>query len=169
MATVLFAAASLSAPPPFVKHEVVVPGWPKLPYPFSTAILSCLTGSSTNYCTLHISGMQGYNYSATPPGRVAGGILNETTMALYDIAQVAKAAGSSMDAITECEVWLSDINDFDQMNEAYSKYFTGPGKVAPTRIAAQAAMLGGGAKVEIKCNGVAPPPATTAQPAVESH
>ena len=150
-------AARAFAPPAWSKHEIAVPGWPSLPFPFSTGIVSC-TSSSEELCTLHISGMQGTNSSATPPTRVAGGILNETAMALYDIGRVAEAAGSSMDAITECEVWLADINDFETMNTAYSAIFTGPGKVAPTRIAAQTAKLAGGAKVEIKCTGLAPRP-----------
>jgi hypothetical protein len=37
------------------KKAVVVPGWPKLPYPFSTGLVAC---TGMNACNLYMSGMQ---------------------------------------------------------------------------------------------------------------
>ena len=127
------------------KTPVIVPGWPALPYPFSTALVSF--GGA-----LHISGMQGVDFSASPPARVTGGAYNETVYIMKNMAEVMKAArGASMSDILECMVFLRDIKaDFEHMNMAYKAAFTDG--VFPARVASQAE-LAGGAAVEIKCTG----------------
>ena len=93
---------------------------------------------------------QGFDFTAKPPARVGGGITNETKQTMANIAEVMKAArGATMDDILECTVILSDIKDFDAMNNVYKLSY---GAVPPARVAYSAALMGGAA-VEIKCSG----------------
>lgn len=120
------------------------PGWPSLPFPFSTAVVSF--GG-----IVHISGMQGYDFMAKPPALVKGGIVNETQQAMSNIQAVMKAArNATMDDVLECMVLLTDIGDFDAFNKVYATFFPGP--VKPARVASQGVLVGPAA-VEIKCTG----------------
>lgn len=110
------------------KNVVAVPGWPKLPLPFSTALIS----ESGN---LHISGMQGVDFLSTPVALVPGGIANQTKQTLSNIATVAKAAGASMDDLLACTVLLADMADFKAMNAVYATFFTDG--VPPSRVTFQ--------------------------------
>jgi 2-iminobutanoate/2-iminopropanoate deaminase len=125
------------------KTAVVVPGWPKLPFPFSTALTS-------RSGTLWISGMQGIDFTKPPPALVPGGITEQTKQTLANIETVVHAAGGTMDNILECTVLLADLKDFKAMNSAYATFFTDG--LPPVRVALEAA-LAGGALVEIKCTG----------------
>jgi 2-iminobutanoate/2-iminopropanoate deaminase len=59
-----------------------------------------------------------------------------------------EAAGSSLDHVVKCNVYLRDINDFAAMNEVYQSYFSAP---FPARTTIQAGALPGGIAVEIEC------------------
>lgn len=65
--------------------EQVVPGWPKLPYPFETGLVTC-TGMYG--CLMYVSGLPGIDFSQDPPSIVPGGIANETRQALTNIGKV---------------------------------------------------------------------------------
>ena len=136
------------------KQAIHVPGWPTLPYPFSTAMLTCLSDDPKQACWLHASGMQGIDFNTLPPSMVPGGVGNQTAQTLEKIAAVAQAAGASMDDMSECEVMLANLEDFKEMNAAYGAFF---GRVKPARAAAAMGLVGG-ALVEIKCSGFAPNP-----------
>ncbi len=56
--------------------------------------------------------------------------------------------GSSLDYVVKCNVYLRDINDFAAMNAVYATYFTAP---FPARTTIQAGALPGGIAVEIEC------------------
>jgi len=115
---------------------------------------------------VHISGMQGYDFLAKPPGLVAGGIANETHQALSNVAAVMKAArNATMDDIVECQVLLADIKEFDAFNKVYGTFFPGP--VKPARMASQGVLAGTGA-VEIKCLGDVSQKAVPAAPRASS-
>jgi len=156
----LSAVAAASASMGVTKTPIVVPGWPKLPFPFETGLITC-TGMYG--CMMHVSGLPGIDFTKSPPSKVSGGIVNETAQALTNIATVAKAANSSMDNFMECTVLLSKEycvsssaceQMFNQMNSAYKNFF---GAVKPTRAAYFVTLVGDSA-VEIKCSGWAPAP-----------
>ena len=149
----LLVSPAASAP---VKTAIVVPGWPKLPFPFETGILTCLVPGHP--CMMHVSGLPGIDFTLKPPGIVPGGIANETRQALTNIGTVAAAAGSSLDNFMECTVLLAKgagESAFSEMNGAYKEFF---GDVKPTRAAYFVDLVGGKALVEIKCSGWAPAP-----------
>lgn len=75
-----------------------------------------------------------------------GGIGEQTRIVLNNVKAVLEAAGSSMDQAVKCTVFLQDMNDFAEMNTAYTEYFDSP---FPARVAVQIARLPKDVKVEI--------------------
>ena len=95
---------------------------------------------------LFLSGQIG----SVPGGRglAPGGLKAEAQQTLENIKRVVEGAGSSMERIVKCTVFLADINDFQAMNEVYRTFFpTDP----PTRSTVAVAGLVAGAKIEIEC------------------
>ena len=82
---------------------------------------------------------------------VPGGIGAETRQTLENIKTVVEAAGSSMDKVFKCTVFLADIADYGKMNEVYASVFS---KDPPTRSTIAGSGLALGAKVEIECMAV---------------
>ncbi len=82
-------------------------------------------------------------------GRVEhGDVRSETTRVLDNIKAILESAGSSLDKVVKCNVYLRDIKDFAAMNEVYGSYFASP---APARTTIQAGALPLGIGVEIEC------------------
>jgi len=77
-----------------------------------------------------------------------GDVRSETKQVFENIKTVLKAAGSSLDKVVKCNVYLRDINDFAAMNEVYRTYFEAP---YPARTTIQAGALPLGFAVEIDC------------------
>ena len=77
-----------------------------------------------------------------------GDIGAQTKRTLDNIRGILEAAGSSMDKVIRCNVYLADIGDFAAMNEVYARAFTKP---YPARTTIQAGALPGGIAVEIEC------------------
>ena len=78
---------------------------------------------------------------------VTGGAAAETEAVLTNLASVLAAAGSSMDRVLKTTVFLTDLKDFQAMNEVYTRHFTAP---FPARSTIQVAALPRGARVEIE-------------------
>jgi len=77
-----------------------------------------------------------------------GGVGLETTRTFENIRAILEAAGSSLDDVVKCNVYLRDMNDFTAMNEVYETFFSPP---FPARTTIQAGALPGGIAVEIEC------------------
>ena len=77
-----------------------------------------------------------------------GDISEQTEGALSKIDALLSAANLSNENIVMVTVLLDDINDFQQMNEVYSRYFSNC-KIRPARAAFEAGALPANAKVEI--------------------
>jgi reactive intermediate/imine deaminase len=106
--------------------------------PFSTAVR---VGD-----LIYLSGQVG-----TLPGTrelASGGVAGETRQTLENIKAVLEYAGSSLDRVVKCTVFLTDINDYAAMNEVYASYFTGD---PPARSTVAGSGLALGASVEIEC------------------
>lgn len=76
----------------------------------------------------------------------AGNVALETERVLKNLEAVLLAAGSGLDRVTRCDVFLADLADFGAMNEAYGRFFAAH---PPARVTVQAARLPKDAKVEI--------------------
>jgi 2-iminobutanoate/2-iminopropanoate deaminase len=77
-----------------------------------------------------------------------GDVTSETKRTFENMKAILEAAGSSLDKVVKCNVYLRDIKDFAAMNEVYKTYFKAP---YPARTTIQAAALPGGIAVEIEC------------------
>lgn len=77
---------------------------------------------------------------------VPGDVKAQTDRVMRNLAAILEAAGTSLDAVVRCTVYLADMNDFAAMNEVYGSYFTQP---APARATIQAVRLPKDARVEI--------------------
>ena len=80
--------------------------------------------------------------------RELGDVRSETKRVFENLRAILQAAGSSLDHVVKCNVYLRDINDFATMNEVYATYFVAP---FPARTTIQAGALPGGIAVEIEC------------------
>ena len=79
---------------------------------------------------------------------VEGGIAAETEQALQHMRDALEAAGSSMDRVVKCNIYLVDMAEFGEFNEVYGKVF---GSHKPTRATVAVKELGLGGRVEIEC------------------
>jgi 2-iminobutanoate/2-iminopropanoate deaminase len=75
-----------------------------------------------------------------------GTVQEEVARVLENLKAVLEAAGSSLDRVVRTTVFLTDLGDFEAMNEVYARYF-GAGR--PARSTVQVAALPRGARVEI--------------------
>ena len=77
-----------------------------------------------------------------------GDVQSETKRTFENMRAILEAAGSSLDDVMKCNVYLRDINDFAAMNDVYKTFFSAP---FPARTTIQAGALPGGIAVEIEC------------------
>ena len=75
------------------------------------------------------------------------GIRDQTAQVLENAAAVLEAAGSSLDRVVKANVYLKDMDDYDDVNEVYAEYFDAP---FPARAAVEVADLPVDAGVEIE-------------------
>jgi 2-iminobutanoate/2-iminopropanoate deaminase len=89
---------------------------------------------------------------ATDPatGQLAGDDIEiQTEQVLKNVQAILRAAGSDLEHVLRCGVFLLDIAEFPKMNEVYGRMFGGH---RPARTTIQAAALPGkGLRVEIDC------------------
>lgn len=78
---------------------------------------------------------------------IEGGIAAQTEQCFKNLFSVLKAAGLTPNNVQKVNVFLCDMNDFEEMNEVYAKQFSKP---YPARTTIGVAALPLGAKVEIE-------------------
>ena len=84
----------------------------------------------------------------TPAGEVVEGSITEQTAQVFaNLEAVLTEAGSSLSQVVKTLVFLKDMNDFAEFNEAYDKHFNGH---KPARSAVEVARLPKDVKVEIE-------------------
>ena len=137
-ATDAVARAPANDAPPEIEY-INMPGMENLP--FSAAVR---VGH-----TIYLSGMIG-NERGTME-LAPGGIQGQTRQALENIKATLEHAGSSMDRVVKCTVFLADISEWAAMNEVYVTFFETP----PARSALGVNGLALDGKLEIECIAVA--------------
>ncbi len=78
---------------------------------------------------------------------VEGGIVDQTHRTMKNLQAVVEAAGASMDTIVQVVIYLTDMHDFEKMNEVYATYYNDR---FPARATVGVAALAKGALVEIQ-------------------
>jgi 2-iminobutanoate/2-iminopropanoate deaminase len=104
--------------------------------PFSQAILC-------NGEFLFVSGTIGMTLSHT---LAEGGIRGQTQQILTNIAALLAESGYTLKDVVKVNVYLTEMNDFDEMNDVYSRFFGDP---EPARTTIQVLGLPKGAIVEM--------------------
>jgi len=82
------------------------------------------------------------------------GIAGQTRQALDNVKALLASAGSSLERVVKCTVFLVDIKDYAAMNTVYATYFP---KDPPARSTVAGSGLALGARVEIECLATAAP------------
>ena len=80
---------------------------------------------------------------------IEGDVVAQTKQVMQNLGQVLTAAGSSFDKVVKTTIFLSDINDFGNVNEIYGGFFQGENK--PARATVEVSNLPKGVAVEIDC------------------
>jgi 2-iminobutanoate/2-iminopropanoate deaminase len=83
---------------------------------------------------------------------VPGDIATQTRRVLDNIGAVLKAEGLTFENIVKTTIFLTDLGDFQSVNEIYGSYFK---QQSPARSTVQVSALPKGAKVEIEIIAVA--------------
>ena len=77
---------------------------------------------------------------------IAGDIAAQTERVLKNLSAILQAAGSGMEKVLRCTVFLKNMGDFGAMNEVYGRYFP---KAPPARSTVEVARLPKDVLVEI--------------------
>ena len=117
------------------RETVSVPGAPKPIAPFSPAIKA---GG-----LVFVSGQLPLDASGSMPEDVAA----QTRQCMENVKALVEAAGSRMERVVKCTVFLTNMDDFGGMNEVYAQYFP---DAPPARAAVEVSRLARGALVEIE-------------------
>jgi len=77
---------------------------------------------------------------------VKGDIEEQTDLVMRNIAAILHEAGSNLQKLVRCGIFLADFDDFDGMNKIYARH---AGAEPPARATVQVAKLPSGVLVEI--------------------
>jgi 2-iminobutanoate/2-iminopropanoate deaminase len=78
---------------------------------------------------------------------ISGGIAEQTEQIFRNLSAILEQAGSELDRLVKTTVFLTDLGDFQAMNEVYARHV---GEVPPARATVEISALPSGAKVEIE-------------------
>ena len=90
------------------------PGLPKPAGPYSPAVR---VGN-----LVFVSGQVGVNPAT---GTAPEGVEAQTEQVLRNIAAILEAAGSGLDRVVRCGVFVADMDEFARMNAVYERMFAG--------------------------------------------
>lgn len=123
-----------------MSHETIqTPAAPQAIGPYSQAVVA--EGTRTIYLSGQIP--------LTAAGQlIDGDITAQTEQVMKNLEAVLKAAGAGFGDVVRCGIFLTDLGDFQKVNEVYGKYF--PSR-PPARATVQVSALPKGARVEIDC------------------
>ena len=76
-----------------------------------------------------------------------GSIKDRTIQSMMNIGEILKEAGSSLDKVVKTTIFVTNLELFGEVNEAYGTFFGGN---APARACVQVAALPKGADIEIE-------------------
>ncbi len=122
-----------------MNREVILYGSQDTTIPFSPGVKV----GDTVYC----SGQVGINPQT---GQLAGpGIKEQTEQVLENLKAILELAGSSLEKVNKSLVFITDQEDYTEMNDVYRKYFPTDPPARSTVVVA--ALAKPGLKVEIEC------------------
>ena len=78
---------------------------------------------------------------------VSGDVQAQTRQVLLNLKAILEAAGCSLDRVLKATVFITDMDDFDKVNEVYAGFFS---DTPPARSCIEVSRLAKDAKVEIE-------------------
>ncbi|CAM4758812.1 unnamed protein product [Rotaria magnacalcarata] len=123
-----------------LKHCIQKSDAPKPIGPYNQAV-------QINYM-IYLSGQIGINPATGQ--LVSDDVRNQTQQAFINIKAVLNAAGADLNQIARCLVLLTDMNDFQSVNQIYASFFPST-EDYPARSTFAVKTLPANAKVEIEC------------------
>ena len=78
---------------------------------------------------------------------ISGNIKAETKQVMDNLAAVLRAADMDFTQVVKCSIFISDMNDFNEINQVYGLYFDND--TAPARETVQVAVLPKNVSLEI--------------------
>jgi 2-iminobutanoate/2-iminopropanoate deaminase len=117
---------------------------PKAPAPIGPYNQAILAGD-----TLYMSGQIALDLETNKLLKLS--VKDETKQVMDYLGAILNEAGMSFDNVVKTSIFLSDMNNFVQVNEVYSSYFT---KDFPARATIEAKRLPKDANVEISMEAV---------------
>ncbi len=96
--------------------------------------------------TLYVSGQIPVNPKTN---EVVSGIKEATVQVMENLKAVLEAAGATFENVVKTTIFLSDMNQFTEVNAVYAQYFDE--KTAPARETVEVANLPKFVEVEISC------------------
>ena len=121
-----------------MKKAIDIPNSPKPVGSYSQAIL--------NNDTLYISGQ--IPLDPITQKLELDSIKKATAQVMSNIQALLNAAGMTTEHVIKCSIFLKDMNDFSEVNEIYSSFFSG---TFPARETVQVAKLPLDVPIEISC------------------
>ena len=119
------------------RDPIIIPSAPPSTLPYSAGIRS---GDH-----VFLSGQTGIDPATGQ--LVEGDVAAQAEQIFKGLARVLAAAGLSLADAVKCNVYLTDIGDFQAMNAVYARQFEAP---YPARTTVAVAALPGGARIEIE-------------------
>ena len=93
---------------------------------------------------LYVSGQIPYDKDGNP---VEGGPAEQTEQSLENVKAILEEAGTSLSNVVKATIFASDMENFSEINEVYSRYFT---EEPPARAFVEVARLPKDVDVEIE-------------------
>ena len=84
---------------------------------------------------------------------ISGDIKAETKQVMENLAAVLRAADMDFSQVVKCSIFISDMNDFSEINQIYGSYFND--ETAPARETVQVSVLPKNVNVEISLIAIA--------------
>ncbi|CAI8283572.1 MAG: 2-iminobutanoate/2-iminopropanoate deaminase [Bacteroidota bacterium] len=84
---------------------------------------------------------------------IGGDIKAETKQVMENLAAVLRAADMDFSQVVKCSIFISDMNDFSEINQVYGAYFND--ETAPARETVQVSVLPKNVNVEISLIAIA--------------
>lgn len=84
---------------------------------------------------------------------ISGDIKAETKQVMENLAAVLRAADMNFSQVVKCSIFISDMNDFSEINQVYGAYFND--ETAPARETVQVSVLPKNVNVEISLIAIA--------------
>ena len=78
-----------------------------------------------------------------------GDLRQEVRGVLQNLETILKSVGSHLGEVVKTEVYLKNLDDFEEMNQIYAEFFNS--KTKPARVTVEVSKLPKGALIEISC------------------